>query len=108
SLAKKAVALAPKEGGYWNTLGVAHYRAGGWKAAIEALSQSTKLGGENACDSFFMAMAHWQLGDMEQARKWNDRAVGWMEKNDPKNEELGRFRVEAEDLLKIEKEAKPK
>ena len=55
-----------------------------------------------------MAMAHSQLGDKEQARKWYDRAVAWMEKNDPKNEELARFRVEAEDLLKIAKATKPK
>jgi len=87
---------------------VTHYRAGSWQAAIEALNQSTKLGGENACDSFFMAMAHWQLGDKDQARKWYARAAAWMLKNDPKNEKLARFRVEAEDLLKIAKEAKPK
>lgn len=34
--AKKAVELAPEEGDHWNTLGVAHYRAGHWHGAIEA------------------------------------------------------------------------
>src|SRR5262249_30332855 len=36
-LAKKAVQLVPLAGGSWNTLGVAHYRAGDWKAAVAAL-----------------------------------------------------------------------
>src|SRR5581483_10203230 len=35
--AKKAVELAPGNGGFWNTLGVAHYRNGDWKAVIAAL-----------------------------------------------------------------------
>src|SRR5439155_1257025 len=42
-LAKKAVALAPKEGNHWNTLGVAHYRAGDWKAATASLEKSDGL-----------------------------------------------------------------
>src|SRR5262249_54029929 len=39
-LAQEAVKLAPEVGGFWNTLGVAHYRAGEWKAAITALEKS--------------------------------------------------------------------
>jgi uncharacterized protein HemY len=42
-LAKKAVKLAPKEGNYWNTLGVAQYRASDWKEAIAALEKSIEL-----------------------------------------------------------------
>jgi hypothetical protein len=44
-------------------------------------------------------MAHWQLGKKEEACKWNDKAVAWMEKNRPKDEELKLFRAEAEELL---------
>src|SRR5262245_57753761 len=44
----------------------------------------------------FLAMAHWHLGSKDKARKWYDQAVQWMEKNQPKNEELLRFRAEAE------------
>src|SRR5262249_25449220 len=40
ALAKKAVERAPKNGEDWNTLGVAHYRAGDMKAAIDALEKS--------------------------------------------------------------------
>jgi hypothetical protein len=44
-------------------------------------------------------MAHWQLGEKDQARRWYDKAVQWMDQNKPKDEELRRFRAEAEELL---------
>ena len=55
--------------------------------------------GGDSNDWFFLAMAHWQLSDKEQARKWYDQAVEWMEKNKPEDEELLRFRAEAAALL---------
>jgi tetratricopeptide (TPR) repeat protein len=108
-LAKKAVQLEPENGGSWNTLGVAHFRNGDWKAAVEALNKSDELskGSQLAFNAFILAMAHWQLGNHEQARTWYDRAVQWTEKHQPKNEELLRFRAEAEKLLGIEKPANP-
>jgi Flp pilus assembly protein TadD len=106
--ATKAVELAPKEGGYWNTLGAAHYRAGDWKAAIEALNRSMELHkGGDSNDWFFLAMACWQLGDKPQARSWYDKAVGWMEKNQPTAEELIRFRAEAAALLGLPEPTAP-
>src|SRR5439155_17525669 len=80
-LAREAVALAPQAGYIWNTLGVAHYRAGEWNAAIAALEKSMALrkGGDSA-DWFFLAMAHWQLGEKDEARNWYDQAVEWMDK----------------------------
>jgi len=108
-LAKKAVELAP-QGNSWNTLGVAYYRAGEWKAAIEALNKSMDLSnGGDAFDFFFLAMAHWQQGDKDEAQKWHEKAVQWMQKNEEAlkkdkmhDEELRRFRAEAEELLKVE------
>ena len=44
-------------------------------------------------------MAYWQLDEQDEARKWCDQAVEWMEKNKPQDEELKRFRAEAEELL---------
>jgi tetratricopeptide (TPR) repeat protein len=102
-LAQEAVELAPKEGNYWNTLGVAHYRNGDWKEAVAALTKSTELQRENAYDAFFLAMSHWKLHQKKEARKWYDRAVAWLDKNQPQNEELRRFRAEAAVLLGIEK-----
>jgi tetratricopeptide (TPR) repeat protein len=99
-LAKKAVELVSNEGNYWNTLGAAHYRSGDGKAAIAALEKSMGLRkGGDSFDWFFLAMAHCQLGDKEGARKWYDRAVEWMRKNQPSDEQLRRFRAEAGVLL---------
>jgi hypothetical protein len=57
--------------------------------------------GGDAYQWFFLAMAHWQLGQKEKARELYDRAVQWMDKNEPKNEELRRFRAEASQLLEL-------
>jgi superkiller protein 3 len=101
-LAKKAVELAPKAGSFWTTLGVANYRAGNWKGAVAALDKSMGLRqGGNGNDWFFLAMAHWQMGNKEEARKRYCQAVQWMDKNQPTNEEL-RFRAEAAKLLGVQ------
>jgi serine/threonine protein kinase/tetratricopeptide (TPR) repeat protein len=104
-LAKKAVELAPKQWATWtdwNTLGVAQYRAGDWNAARTALEKSVQLrGGGDGFDWFFLAMTRWRLGDKEQARKWFDRAAEWMDKHQPNNGELRRFRTEAAALLGV-------
>ena len=44
-LAEQTVTLEPESATYWNTLGIAYFRARDWKAAIHALGQSTELGG---------------------------------------------------------------
>jgi eukaryotic-like serine/threonine-protein kinase len=78
-LAKKAVERLPREGNYWNTLGVAHYRAGDYRAAIEALEKAEALEPDKhfAFNAFFVAMANWQLGQRDQARQWYHRAAAW-------------------------------
>ena len=109
-LASKAVQLAPKEGGYWNTLGVAHYRAGDWKAAVAALNKSVERKGGDASAWLFLAMAHHKLGNHDEGRKRYDQAVEWMNKNKAalekdrtKAEELRRFHREAEEVLQLKK-----
>jgi serine/threonine protein kinase len=103
-LAKKAVELAPKEAKFWSTLGAAQLSAGNWKEAVAAFNKSMELRkGGDSNDWFFLAMAHWQLGDKEKARSWYDKAVQWMEKNQPMDEELKRFRKDAEELLQVKK-----
>jgi serine/threonine protein kinase/tetratricopeptide (TPR) repeat protein len=101
--AKKGVQLAPKDPAGWRTLGVALYRAGPWPDAIAALKKSEELapGRYFGLNAFFLAMAHWQLGEKEQAQTWYGRSVQWMEKNKPKDQELIRFRAEAAELLGI-------
>jgi hypothetical protein len=46
-------------------------------------------------------MIHSQLGDKTEARKWYDQAVEWMEKNEPRHEQLRRYRAEAAELLGV-------
>ena len=58
--------------------------------------------GGNSYDWFFLAMAHWQLGEKEKACQWFDKAVQWMDKNMPTGRDLGRFRAEAAELLKVD------
>ena len=106
-MAKKAVALKPNAGYIWNTLGAAHYRSGDWKAAVVALGKSTELRkGDDGFDWLLLAMAHWQLGDKDQATKYYKQAIEWMDKHVPRNDELGRFRAEAEQLLGIQRKTK--
>jgi serine/threonine protein kinase len=108
TLAEQAVATAPQAGDYWQTLGTAHLRAGHWQAAIGALDRAMKLtDGGMAADWLCLAMACWQLKDKEQAHQWYDRAIQWMEKHNPRDEELGRFRAEAAALLGIPEKPSP-
>ena len=107
--AQKATELQPNIGAFWNTLGVVLYRAGDWPTAVTALESSMELRkGGDSFDWFFVAMAHRQLGDEAQARKWFEQAVDWMDKNQPADEELLRFRAEAEELLSLEESEKSK
>jgi hypothetical protein len=41
------------------------------------------------------------LDEKDEARKCYDQAVEWMDKNQPQNEELLRFRAETEELLGV-------
>src|SRR5262249_41222889 len=91
--ARKAVGVAPRSALARQVLGWAHYRAGDWKASIEALEKSCALDNPKGGDSaqwFFLAMAHWQLGEQDKAREWYGRAVQWMDKNKPRDETLRR------------------
>src|SRR5262249_12615105 len=100
-MAGRVVELAPTAAYAWNTLGVARYRAGDWKGAIEALEKSESLEPDKhlAFNGLFLALARWQLGQKNEARTWYGKAEVWMEKNRPKDEELLRLRAEAAALL---------
>jgi serine/threonine protein kinase len=98
-LAQQAVARAPAEGAFWNTLGVARYRAGDPAGALEALEQSLTLRqGGDPHDWFFLAMACWRQGDRRRARGWYEKAVAAIDKDAPP-EDLLRYQTEAALLL---------
>jgi tetratricopeptide (TPR) repeat protein len=101
--ARKAVKLAPEDSAILTVLGIACYRNGDWKEALEVLkksndTQNTRL---NADNGFFMAMTHWRLGDQAEARRCYDRAAAWMEKNDREDKRLKEFRAEAAELIGV-------
>jgi tetratricopeptide (TPR) repeat protein len=100
-LAKDAVELAPRSSWAWQVLGWARYRTGAWKDSIAALEKSIELreDGGGSFQWFFLAMAHWQVGNKEQARKWYGRAVEWADRIQPADAQLRRFRAEAAELL---------
>jgi tetratricopeptide (TPR) repeat protein len=103
ALAEAAIKLAPRDAQLWHTLGAAQYRSGDWSAAIASLQRYREFRTDDGewSNPFFLAMAHWQRGDKEEARRWYDTAVKWMDKNAPTNESLIRFRAEAADLLQV-------
>jgi hypothetical protein len=87
---------------------LAQYRARNWNDAITALEKSMSLrNGGMSLDWFFVAMACWQLERRDEARQWYDRAIGWMEKYDPKHHELRRFRAEAAAVLGLPEPTAP-
>jgi serine/threonine protein kinase/Flp pilus assembly protein TadD len=85
-----------------DVLGVAQYRAGDWKAAVATLGGAvqTHFGRENGA-GFFLAMAHWQLGEKDRARQRYQEALAWTYTHRPKDKELLRFRAEAARLLGV-------
>jgi tetratricopeptide (TPR) repeat protein len=97
--ARQAVRAAAKVHNFHNTLGVAYYRAGNWKNAVASLRQSLRLGGVNAYNWFFLAMACRRLGEAEQARRWYEKAEQWRKQQQPGNAELRHLRVEARAVL---------
>jgi len=100
-LVQKAVELEPHAAYAWNTLGVVDYRAGNYRASIEALEKAEQLSPDEyfGINALFLAMAHWQLDEKEPARKWYDQAIAWMELHTKVDEELIRFRDEATELI---------
>jgi tetratricopeptide (TPR) repeat protein len=100
-LAKQAVELMPESGETWNALGIAHYRTGYFQAVFAPLEKSMNLRDGNSVDYFYMAMAKEQLRKWDEARIWYDKAVEWMDKHDPTNPQLRRYRAEAEAVLGV-------
>jgi serine/threonine protein kinase/tetratricopeptide (TPR) repeat protein len=110
-LATEVVELTPKVADCWNTLGVGRYRNGDFAGAIAALEKFRELRTDDAewSNPFFLAMAHCQLGNTVESRRWYDRGVEWMDRKAAKNETLIRFRAEAAELMGVNetKESEP-
>jgi WD40 repeat protein len=105
-LAQKAVQLDPSP--MWrNTLGLAYYRAGRYREAVEALEANLKeqVDWALAYDLYFLAMCFQKLGDSARARQFFNVALRWSISHQdalaPYVTELTAFRAEASELLGI-------
>jgi tetratricopeptide (TPR) repeat protein len=98
--ARSAVELARANWAIANTLVVAQSRVGNWAESLEAGKRLMVLAsGSDANDGFVIAMAHWQIGEKDEARKWFDKSVKWTKEKDPRNAGLRQFWTEAAELL---------
>ncbi len=103
-LALRAKELCPAGDDCWRHLGLAHYRNGNWREAIVSLQESLHRRPKSVSDSFFLAMAHHQLGEKNQAKEYFQRGVEWMgDKRIPKGWQpsIWRYRAEAAEVLGI-------
>jgi WD40 repeat protein len=110
-LAEKAVRLAAGEPLYRNTLGLAYYRDGRYRDAVDTLRPNLDRQDDNGLpfDLYFLAMSYHRLGETTRAQDHFHWAVRWVaQRSDlaPNHiAELAMFRAEAAELLGIEKKS---
>jgi tetratricopeptide (TPR) repeat protein len=106
-LAEKAVQLEPGNAVYGNTLGVARYRQGRYREAVEVLRPNLDKQEDKylAFDLYFLAMSHHRLSETVRARDYYDWAVRWLGTQKGLSaghlEELGLFHDEVSELLGV-------
>ena len=99
--AEEAVRLVSDDPNCWNTLGAARYRVGRLSEALGAVARAGQLrNADSPEDLVFRAMAHYQLGEKQEAKK----RLGQVQKmlGDARyREDQERLRLlhEAEDLI---------
>jgi tetratricopeptide (TPR) repeat protein len=106
ALTKGLVEDAPHLPHVWQVRGWALYRAGDYRASIEALERSISLQsdppGGDPWQWLFLAMNYWQLAERAQARAWYQEAFQWLDENPAqKSPEILRVREEAAKLLEL-------
>jgi tetratricopeptide (TPR) repeat protein len=116
-VSKKAVEVAPRSALAWQYLGWVQYRAGNWKASIEALETSCKLQNPGDCEQWIvMSLAQWKLANEKdlpeeerarhkaEARRWYDQAAKQIDSGGATGslgEAIRAFRAEAAELLGV-------
>jgi tetratricopeptide (TPR) repeat protein len=106
--AKQALDLEPENELFWYMQGAAQYRTGEYKEAVVSLGNAEKHNPRGDPRHWlFLAMSHARLGNVDEARRWYDKAGSWMDKNKTNDERLQGFRAEAEELLGIKHQGEP-
>jgi serine/threonine protein kinase/WD40 repeat protein len=107
-LAEKAARQDSTNTVYRNTLGVAYYRVGRYREAVEVLRPNVEKEADWALayDLYFLAMSHHRLGEKARARDYYDWAVRWVslqkDLTPGRLAEFAALRAEAEELLEID------
>ncbi len=87
-------------GMYCNTLGVAEYRAGNMKAAVQALNESMRLRtGGDGWDWWFLAMAYCKMDNQKLMQLYYNKAVKAPPSMDLPHETMAFCQAEAEALI---------
>jgi tetratricopeptide (TPR) repeat protein len=113
-LAENAMRLDGGNAHYRNTLGVAYYRAGRHREAIETLRPNLDKQRDTSLpvDLYFLAMSYHQLGESARAQDYFAWANRWtaaqLDLAPSQLEELQRLRAEATELFKKESRESPK
>jgi hypothetical protein len=108
-LAEQAVRRASGNVNFRNTLGVAYYRAGRYREAVEVLRPNVEKQEDRvlAYDLYFLAMSFHRLGETARARDYYAWAIRWLTtQRDIRPEyleELAAIRAEAEEVLGIDR-----
>jgi hypothetical protein len=85
-----------------HTTGVMFYEAELWRRAVRHFAKSAELRrGGQAFDWYYLAMAHWQLDEKEEARRWFEKAEQWTREHVKDDEELGKLREQAAAILAL-------
>ncbi len=99
-LAEKAVKLAPEMANYWNTLGMARYRALDYAASRSALMKAMQLREARSSDDWLLlAMVQWRLDQKSRAKQLFTHAVARIEAESNNDRELMQLRQEAAALI---------
>ncbi|HZU38491.1 MAG TPA: hypothetical protein VFA18_21380, partial [Gemmataceae bacterium] len=112
ALAERAVAGAPGDWGYENTLGMAYYHAGRYRDGIVTLEKSLRggAGTQDGYDLYGLAMCHAKLGEIKKAHEAVARARAWLEATPglvpAEVAELRRLRAQAEKVVEQAERAK--
>ena len=94
-LMQEATKLVPEKVSLWKILSQAHYRAGNWKASIDAMEKSVQHRSDrklNQAERFVMAMARWRLGERDAALTLFNDTAAEMDKSKSQDEKSLLFR----------------
>ena len=95
-LAESAMVISPSPA----HLGMVYYRAGRWLDCIRLLEKVTDVPGRNNITAFlFLAMAHWQTGDKDRARRIYEQTIAFLARTGYPDYWLRYTQAEAAELL---------